>query len=111
MAAFSVGTGAGDAKNYLHDVGLVNSVMQSAILREIFGNPFRPVTFNLAWLTSTVVALAQTIYDERTFDRLSELADALVDAGCDNQDILNHCRSEGPHVRGCWVVDVVLGRE
>ena len=63
-----------------------------------------------AWLTSDVVALARGIYDERTFDRMPILADALQDAGCDSADILNHCRGAGPHVRGCWVVDLVLGK-
>jgi len=60
--------------------------------------------------TPSVVSLAQTIYDERAFDRLPELADALVAAGCDNRDVLGHCRSEGFHVRGWWVVDLVLGK-
>jgi hypothetical protein len=81
------------------------------VVRCIFGNPFRPVSADPAWLTSTVVALARSIYDERAFDRLPILADALQDAGCDNPDILTHCRSVGPHVRGCWVVDLVLGKE
>jgi hypothetical protein len=64
-----------------------------------------------AWRTANVTALAQAIYDERAFDRLPSLADALEDAGCDNQDILQHCRSGGEHVRGCWVVDLLLGKE
>jgi len=79
-------------------------------LRDIFGNPFRPVTLDSAWRTSTVVQLAQGIYDDRAFDRLPILADALQDAGCDNEDILDHCRGSGPHARGCWVVDLVLGK-
>ncbi|MBX3398315.1 MAG: hypothetical protein KF873_06205 [Gemmataceae bacterium] len=79
-------------------------------MRDIFGNPFRPVAVDPAWLTSTAVAIAQGIYDDRAFDRLPILADALQDAGCENADILAHCRSEGPHVRGCWVVDLVLGK-
>jgi hypothetical protein len=82
-----------------------------AVLLEVFGNPFRPVTVNPAWRTLNVTALAQSIYDNRTFDRLPILADALEDAGCDNADILNHCRQPGEHVRGCWVVDLVLGKE
>ncbi len=60
------------------------------------------------WLTANVQAVAQAIYDERAFDRLPILADALEDAGCDNADILNHCRQPGEHVRGCWAVDLVL---
>ena len=63
-----------------------------------------------SWLTSTVLALAGGIYEERAFDRLPILADALMDAGCANDDVLNHCRSDGPHVRGCWVVDLILGK-
>jgi hypothetical protein len=79
-------------------------------VRDIFGNPFRPVTADPQWLTPTVVTLAQTIYADRAFDRLPILADALEDAGCDEADILTHCRADEPHVRGCWVVDLVLGK-
>ena len=60
--------------------------------------------------TSTVINLAQAIYDDRAFDRMPILADALEDAGCDNADILAHCRQPGEHFRGCWVVDLVLGK-
>ena len=81
------------------------------LIRDVFGNPFCPVTISPTWLTPNVVALAKTIYDDRAFNRLPELSDGLVKAGCDNGDILNHCRSEGPHVRGCWVVDLILGKE
>jgi hypothetical protein len=86
---------------------------QADLLREIMGNPFRPVAINTAWLTWNNAAapkLAQSIYDDRAFDRLPLLADALVAAGCTNEDILAHCRSGGEHVRGCWVVDLVLGK-
>src|SRR5262249_28372930 len=86
-------------------------VCQSQLLHDIFRNPFRPVTLNPAWRTSNVTALAQSIYDDRAFDRLPILADALEDAGCDNADILNHCRQPGEHVRECWVMDLVLGKE
>jgi hypothetical protein len=82
---------------------------QAAILRDIF-NPFRPVNVDAEWLTSTVVSLARQMYESRDFSTMPILADALQDAGCDNADILNHCRSDGPHVRGCWVVDLVLGK-
>jgi hypothetical protein len=81
-----------------------------AFLRDTFGNPFRPVTLDPAWLTSTVLQLATGIYADRAFDRLPILADALQDAGCESADILAHCRGPGPHVRGCWVVDRVLGK-
>jgi hypothetical protein len=83
----------------------------ATFLQDIFGNPFRPVSVHPSWLTATVIALAEGIYQERAFDRMPILADALQDAGCDNEDILNHCRSEGVHVRGCWVVDLVLAKE
>jgi hypothetical protein len=83
---------------------------QLKTLHCIFGNPFRPGAVDPAWLTSTVVELAHGIYAERAFDRLPILADALQDAGCENADVLDHCRGPGPHARGCWVVDLVLGK-
>ncbi len=81
------------------------------LLRDIFGNPFRPITFAPDWRTDTAVALARGMYESRDFGAMPILADALQDAGCDNEDVLNHCRGGGPHVRGCWVVDLVLGKE
>jgi hypothetical protein len=81
---------------------------QAAILRDIFGNPFRPVTFSPEWRTATAGALARQMYEAREFSAMPILADALQDAGCNNSDILDHCRGPGPHVRGCWVVDLVL---
>jgi hypothetical protein len=90
-------------------VGIVaEQAQQACLLRDIFGNPFRPVTADPTWVTSTVLALAAQMYDSRAFDRLPILADAIQDAGCDNEDILNHCRQPGTHVRGCWVIDLVL---
>ncbi|MBX9585326.1 MAG: hypothetical protein K2X87_33890 [Gemmataceae bacterium] len=83
---------------------------QCAWLRCIFGNPFRPVVFDPEWRTSTVVALARGMYEGRDFAPMPVLADALQDAGCEHADILAHCRGNGPHVRGCWVVDLVLGK-
>lgn len=82
---------------------------QCDLIREVFGNPFRPVDVS-PWLTSDVVALARGIYDERAFDRMPILADALQDAGCDNVNVLDHCRGPGEHVRGCWVIDLLLGK-
>jgi len=85
---------------------------QCGYLRDIFGNPFRPVAFDPTWLTSDVQLLARDIYSERAFDRMPILADALQEAGCTNEDILNHCRETSiTHVRGCWVADLVLGWE
>lgn len=83
-----------------------------AVLRDICGNPFHPVAFSPDWRTSTAVAIAQQMYESRDFSPMPLLADALEDAGCDNADILEHCRdAKVPHVRGCWAVDQVLGKE
>ena len=84
---------------------------QAHLLRDIFGNPFRPVAFDPTWRSETTIGLASAIYDDRAFERMPILADALQDAGCDHPDILTHCREPGTHVRGCWVVDLVLGKE
>ncbi|QEL21093.1 hypothetical protein [Limnoglobus roseus] len=85
---------------------------EAAAARCLFGPLlFRPVPFEAEWLTPTVVGLAEGIYEERAFDRLPILADALQDAGCEEADILNHCRGEGRHLKGCWVVDLALGIE
>lgn len=81
------------------------------LLRDIFGNPLRPVAVERNWLTPNVVSVAQAIYDDHAFDRLPVLADALEEAGCTDASILAHCRQLGPHVRGCWVVDLLLGKE
>ena len=89
----------------------IEEAYQADLIRDIFGNPFRTVTLNPAWLTSDVLALAQGIYDERAYDRMPILADALQDAGCENDEVLTHCCDQhATHVRGCWVVDLVLGR-
>jgi hypothetical protein len=73
-------------------------------------DPFRPLHFEERWRTSNTLDLARTIYEERAFDRLPILADALMDAGCSDATTLSHCRSAGDHVRGCWVVDLVLSK-
>jgi hypothetical protein len=81
-----------------------------SLLRDVFGNPFRPVSFNPAWRTDTAVAIARQMYDAREFGAMPILADALQDAGCEDEVILGHCRDANqPHVRGCWVCDLVLG--
>lgn len=80
-------------------------------LRDIFGNPFRPIDF-APWRTDTARALAQEMYESRDFSAMPILADALQDAGCDNDEVLMHCRdAHATHVRGCWVVDGVLGKQ
>jgi hypothetical protein len=82
------------------------------IVRDIFENPFRSVTFSPEWRTDTTVSLARPMYESRDFSAMPILADALQDAGCDSADILNHCRDTSlTHVRGCWVVDLVLGKQ
>jgi hypothetical protein len=92
------------------DVG-PRSAVARALVRCVLGNPFRPAAVDPRWRTADAVGLARAIYEDRAFDRLPILADALTDAGCDDEQILAHCRSSGPHVRGCWVVDLVLGKE
>jgi hypothetical protein len=82
-----------------------------APFRDIFGNPFRQPNFDSAWRTDTALSLARQMYESREFGAMPILADALQDAGCDNDDVLNHCRGSGPHVRGCWVVDLLTGRK
>jgi hypothetical protein len=126
----------------LHNLGWLDYARQADLLRDIFGNPFRPyivVTpvpvsdgymhrkrdgrlvsigevgkvrlFSNEWLTETVVNLAQVIYDERAWDRMPVLGDALEDADCTKEEVLQHCRGHTPHARGCWVVDLLLGKE
>jgi len=88
----------------------VGSAYLCRLLRSIFGNPFRPVTPDPRWLTTPVVTLAATMYDTRDFAPMPILADALEEAGCEDAGVLDHCRGGGPHARGCWVVDLVLGK-
>jgi hypothetical protein len=78
--------------------------------RCLLGDPRHPIALNPSWLTSTVTALARQMYESRDFSVMPILADALQDAGCEDAAILDHCRGPGPHVRGCWVVDLVLGK-
>jgi hypothetical protein len=94
--------------------------MQARLLRCVVDKPFRPVALDPAWFTwheGTIPKLARGIYEDRELPsgqldatRLAILADALEDAGCTDQDVLNHCRDVGPHIRGCWVVDLLLGK-
>jgi hypothetical protein len=94
------------------------AAVQASLLREALGNPFRPAALDPAWLTRDVRALAQAAYEERhppsghlDDAHLAILADALEDAGCTDADLLGHLRGPGPHVRGCWAVDLLLGKE
>jgi hypothetical protein len=83
---------------------------QVVLLRDIVGNPFRPLTFDPAWKTPAVLLLARSLYEERRFEDLPVLADALEEAGCTDAGLLGHLRSAGPHFLGCWGLDVVLGK-
>lgn len=88
---------------------------QCQLLRDVFGPiPFRSVSLDraiLRWNDGTLLNMAQGFYTDRAFDRMPKLADALYEAGCDHADVLAHCRQPGEHVRGCWVVDLLLGKE
>ena len=86
------------------------SARRTAVLREVLGNPFRPVVPDERWLTATARGLARAAYDLAAFEKLPVLADALEDAGCDSGELLAHLRADGPHYRGCWAVDLVLGK-
>lgn len=116
-----------------------NTRDKAHLLRDIFGNPFQPVKFDSAWRSPTAARIAQSAYENRDWDALPILADALEDAGCPAEvpcplhpsasfwpaDICQHChgrlvltnpilehlRGPGPHVRGCWALDLVLGKE
>jgi hypothetical protein len=114
LAAFAVGSRAGDIETHIRSTRQRSSFVfvRVATIREIFGNPFRPVAFSPEWRTSTAVPLATQMYESRDFSAMPILADALQDAGCDNYDILTHCRdANATHVRGCWVVDIILSKD
>lgn len=89
---------------------LARSEPQADLLRDVLGNVFRPVAFDATWRTDTTVSLATVMYESGEFGTMPILADALQDAGCDNNDVLNHCRESRRHFRGCWVCDLVLGK-
>lgn len=109
-------TGGDDFDAELRRSRAANKVL-ARLLREVVGNPYRPPRFEPAWRTDTVLELARGIFETRDFTRMPILADALLDADCDEETILRHCRGtelgvkEQPHhVRGCWVVELILGR-
>ncbi|HEV3439785.1 MAG TPA: hypothetical protein VG122_20635 [Gemmata sp.] len=95
---------------WVHEFPIPSDKQLAAFISDIFGNPFHPVSIDQSWLTPTVLALAQQMYDSRDFSAMPILADALQDADCDNEDVLNHCRQLGEHIRGCFVVDLLLGK-
>ena len=113
---------AADAVEIAAGGGRRNECRQQVLLLCcIFGNPFRPVPLDPSWLTwhdATIPKLAQAVYEDREMPsghldttRLAILADALEDAGCTDPEILGHCRGPGPHMRGCWIVDLLLNKE
>lgn len=84
--------------------------IQSDLLRCIVSNPCRPTPIATAWRTPQVVALARAIDDGRAFERMPSLGEALDEVDCDDGPILEHCRGAGPHAKGCWVIDILLGK-
>jgi hypothetical protein len=95
-----------------HSAWCAESNELTRLLRDVVGpSPFRPIMLESTRLTSTVKQLAQAIYEEKAFDRMPILADALIDAGCDSEEIISHCRQSGEHIRGCWVVDLLTERK
>ncbi len=105
------------AMKSVREAGETKGATDALLLHDIFGNPFRPVLLDPSWQTPTILALATAAYDTRILptgeldlSRLAVLADALEDAGCTDAAILEHLRGPGPHVRGCWAVDLLLGK-
>lgn len=122
----NVGMGAGAVRNaasvarpsaFAAAQGVLDAVVPDVAIhaiREVIGNPFRPISLNPAWLTwhdGLLASMAQKMYDSRNFTDMPILADALEEAGCTDPDILNHCRQPAEHVRGCWLLDLLLGKE
>jgi hypothetical protein len=110
----SASWGVAYSSGFWHRVREYGQSVAASLLREVMGNPIlAPFAIDLAWLEwndRTIPKLSQAIYDDRAFDGLPILADALEEAGCANAAILDHCRLGGEHVRGCWVVDLLLGK-
>jgi hypothetical protein len=107
---FSLSTYTGDEKKAA-EAERVERKKLIPLIREAFGNPFRPITLDSTWLGPKALTLAQQIYHDRAFDRLPALADTLQQAGCDDAEILAHLRGPGPHVLGCWALDLILGKD
>jgi hypothetical protein len=112
LAAFGEEESLWDAWTRTRPLKLPPGVCSAQLLREFFGNPYRPPRIDpawLAWQSGAVRRLADDIYEQRRFGELPVLADALEDAGCDDETILSHLRTSSPHFRGCWALDAVLG--
>lgn len=100
-----------EAPNFWIRGGTDATTRQCELLREQFGNPFRRPTMQNRWFSSDVIGIARGIYEDRAFERMPILADALMDAGCEDERILSHCQATSEHVRGCWLLDLVLKKE
>jgi hypothetical protein len=115
-AAVSARTAADPAWNYRQALRSMRGqaavvVQYCGLFRCIFGPlAFHSIAITSSWITATVAEVASAIYQEEAFERLPILADALEEAGCNQQDILGHLRSSAEHVRGCWAVDLLLGK-
>ncbi|MCI0464680.1 MAG: hypothetical protein L0Z62_47760 [Gemmataceae bacterium] len=111
LAGFAVSKGAGNLDAHLRARGAnpVDDRTQAQLLRCLF-NPFRPGVIEVTSSPEAPIALARALYEDRIFEWLPILGDALEEAGCSDEAILAHCRGPGPHVRGCWVVDLILGK-
>jgi hypothetical protein len=113
-AAWNVaGSSAGEDGDEGEPAWEAHRAKQADLFRDIFG-PYRPVKLYRSWLSwqgGAVPKLAQEIYENRCVERLPALADLLEEAGCSSADILEHCRSANEHVRGCWVLDLLLGKK
>lgn len=107
-SARSVQTGV--AKNPLLGNEAAELLAQAELVREIFGNPFQHIAVDAAWKNPRVLTLARNLYSDRGFERMTELAAALVQVGCAEGALLAHCASPGSHVRGCWALDLLLGQ-
>jgi len=111
VATMAPATRQNGPPNYDEGVRCQERAVQADFLRDIFNNPFRKAAFDDQSFTSTVVALARQMYDSHDFGMMPVLADALEEAGCNDLAILFHCRGTGSHVRGCWVVDLIMGKK
>lgn len=100
---------AADRKIVPPAYGFLQPVTFRPLLREIMGTTLAQRTCLEEWRTGTVLSVARGIYQDRAFDHLPVLSDALLDAGCTDEEIIAHCRTDTPHVRGCWVIDLLLG--
>jgi hypothetical protein len=109
LAVAATEVGSWVRRGNLPDGSPVSAGEQVGLLRELFENPFHPSTIEESWLTPTVLTLTHVIQSDRAFELLPVLGDALQDAGCARTDVLDHCYGPGPHVAGCWLVDLLSG--